>query len=403
MFHYSAAHPRHFCMIAKLKAKRTAEDYRRAFKAIQSRHPLLRTTIADAEDGLGPAFVECRTLCEPSIQPRYTSEGWLELVQGELERDFDDNAPLFRGTILHDEAGAAIILTFHHAVADAISGIAVIEDFMRALSGAAMMALGVPQSMDSDGEHAGIGAASIQNSAGDQQAIPDPSALLDIAKQPLWRSFAGDRVAVEATMLDAALTTQLRDIARRHGTTINSAICIALALAAYQRENRSDYTVLSAVNVRPILGLDREACVLRAVAGTVPIARATIDQFWIAAKSHYEAVRQIRSADRLESLRQMLNMIITPDCDPRLASGLLGTLRYDAVVSNLGDLNIEEKVGDISLDALWGPVGQARLHKERFVGVATIGNVLHLIEARPTYQPQLLDKLVRNLRKVCQP
>ncbi|WP_064692710.1 hypothetical protein [Rhizobium aegyptiacum] len=112
---------------------------------------------------------------------------------------------------------------------------------------------------------------------------------------------------------------------------------------------------------------------------------------------HRDQINQLRGLQRIRSFNLALDKLLHPRADARLASGLLGSMCYDAVVSNLGRASMLERVGDVELESVWGPVGQARLKEERFVGVVTAADALRLIEARPTRQPSLLDPLVNNL------
>jgi hypothetical protein len=64
------------------------------------------------------------------------------VVEGELNRPFDTvPGPLMRATVLWASDGASIVLSFHHAIADARSGIRIIDDLMRALAGEHLDAL----------------------------------------------------------------------------------------------------------------------------------------------------------------------------------------------------------------------------------------------------------------------
>jgi hypothetical protein len=97
----------------------------------------------------------------------------------------------------------------------------------------------------------------------------------------------------------------------------------------------------------------------------------------------------------------MLDQLITPSSDPRVAVGVLGALGYDAVVSNLGVIDIPREYGDISLEAIWGPIGQARLERERFFGVSTFAGTLRLIEACPVSQELIGSDVVELLASAC--
>ncbi len=294
-----------------------------------------------------------------------------------------------------------MVLTFHHAIADGMAGIAVVEDLMRALAGEIIEPLGTPDAINERTFQAG-GFLSQDGFDKVAMAIPDEATLLDIAERPLWRRFKDDKVSVGTATLEIAFAERLREIARSNGTTVNSAICTALAIAAGMREARRDYTILNPVNLRPVLGLSAKECAMRAIAGTLTLSDASLLNFWALSRKFGAQLNELRKPERVQQTNRALERLIGPRCDPRIASGLLGTLGYNAVVSNLGRLSVPDRIGDVELEAIWGPVGQARLNEERFIGVATSTSVMRFIEATPSYQAPLLDALIETLLKVCE-
>lgn len=399
MYHYSKAHPRHFCIVAQIKAKRSADDYRRTLRAVQWRHQLLRSGIG--EDALQGPFFFGVAMAEPLMLSRVSQFAWVDRVKTELETNFEDGGGLFRAVVLHDDVGADFVLTFHHAIADGMSGTAIAEDLMKALAGRALEPLGVPSSLENfNSLYHGM---ELPDDLRGPSLLGDRAMMLAQADRPLWRQFENDSVSISTATIEADVIGVLRQLCREMGTTVNSAICTAIALVGCKVENRSEYKILSAIDVRPILDLDYERCALRAVAATHSIHKPDTEDFWIAARAHSEMVKGSREKARIVETSRMLDRLIPPTCDPRIASGLLGSLGYDAVVSNLGNLSIRLRIDDVQLSALWGPVGQARLKSERFLGVATTRNVMRMLEATPTYQRPLLSDLKQCLVDIVRP
>ncbi|MGZ2506010.1 hypothetical protein ACVINI_006556 [Rhizobium beringeri] len=395
MYYYSMRHPRHFCMIGRIAASRMAGDYRRAISAVQARHPLLRVAIKSDADGQ-PCFYLTRP-SETELVQRNTISHWSGIVQAQLERNFDDDAALFRATVVFDEAGAELILTFHHAIADGMAAIIVLEDIVMALAGGVLRSGAVPPP---------IGIAEGKRMARTEPSLRynpdfDTRKLLSIAGMPLWRDFQGDKVAVKTSALNRSVVAALRNVARKNRTTVNSAVCVAAAFSTAGVEQRGEVRVLSAIDLRPLLGLERTACAMGAIAGTIGIAPDSRIGFWEHASLHAEKLKHLRNPENSLQLSAALDETLAPGCDPELASGLLGGLNYDLVVSNLGDLGEVQQIGDVRLEAIWGPAGQGRLLDERFVGVVTFGSEMRLIEARPVHRLSILDDVVRMLTDAC--
>ncbi|WP_064692711.1 condensation domain-containing protein [Rhizobium aegyptiacum] len=241
LFHYSVDHPRHFCIAAYLKAERCGDDYLVAFNAVRERHPLLRAGICLSADG-SPVFFACDDAADPILVSREQYWHWTDVVEHELEVDFDAAGPLHRAAVLWHPTGAFVILTFHHAIADGMAGIAIVEDLMRSLAGEALEPLAVPQAVEIHGVcQADLATSDCPASV---RMLPSEQDLIDVAGQPLWRDFKNDRVSVSSGSLDGALAERLHQIARQESTTINSVICVALALAARDVEKRDDYTIM---------------------------------------------------------------------------------------------------------------------------------------------------------------
>lgn len=395
MYYYSRSHPRHFCIIAQIKADRSGSDYLRALKAVQAKHPLMRANI-DQNSAGNPYFYECGVLQEPTILSRDQHWHWTEVVERELETDFSEAEALFRAVVLYDAFGATIVFTYHHAISDGVAATAVVEDLLRALAGDTLAPLGVPCAVDGF-----LNVATVAGSAGsDDQDWAQKQGFLEIARRPLWRSFDGDEVSIRTAALDTTAVDRFRMLARLHASTVNSAICVALATAAHEQEGKSDYSILSAIDVRPLLEMNRTDCAMRAIAGTITMSNIEED-FWVNARRHSDGMKRLRSPGYVEQTTATLGRLLSANCSPALASGLLGSLSYDAVVSNLGALPIRTRIADVELEAIWGPVGQARLKDERFVGVCTATGEMRFIEAVPGHQISILHEALEILRTVC--
>jgi hypothetical protein len=124
-----------------------AAPWREVFDALQRRHPLLRVRI-DRDASAYPAFVTDEAAHIP-LRMGNVDIGWAGEMSRELQISFDHgNAPLIRAVVCGDTTGCTLLLTVHHAIADAISLTWVFRDVLLLLSGQQLEPLGPPVSQD---------------------------------------------------------------------------------------------------------------------------------------------------------------------------------------------------------------------------------------------------------------
>jgi NRPS condensation-like uncharacterized protein len=92
-----------------------------ALRALQARHPLLQA-------GIRHGRFE-RT--SPSLIFRVTQTDWLSLVEQEMNTRLDSENNVFRGMYNYSSHHADLILTFHHAIMDAASGMNLLDELLR--------------------------------------------------------------------------------------------------------------------------------------------------------------------------------------------------------------------------------------------------------------------------------
>jgi len=101
------------------------ESVRAALTMLQRRHPFLSATLQPK------AFVP---LPEPKIRfsvlKRESDSAWLERVEQEMNTRLDASSELWRGLYLFDDTQAELILTFHHAIMDAASGMNLLDELL---------------------------------------------------------------------------------------------------------------------------------------------------------------------------------------------------------------------------------------------------------------------------------
>lgn len=123
-----------FSVISVYKGPITHQILEKALRILSQSHPLLRTTIK-IEDQI-PKFHELKDLNIPLEENTYTGlEQWREIAKRDLRQRFDkDYQPLWRVSFLKGEQEGQILLTFHHAIADGVCGVEIMNHLYKVLS-----------------------------------------------------------------------------------------------------------------------------------------------------------------------------------------------------------------------------------------------------------------------------
>ena len=125
----------HFCLVAQIEGALDSAKLAAALEQVRRRHSALRVCIVDDAEA-GPAFYRIDNPIEIHAAPAETAADWRGVVERELSLPFSTfPGPLMRATVLWASDGTSIILTFHHAIMDALSGTRILHDVMRALAG----------------------------------------------------------------------------------------------------------------------------------------------------------------------------------------------------------------------------------------------------------------------------
>lgn len=101
-----------------------------ALEVMRARHPLLGACIK------GGVFKR-NSLANASfkvISPKESAD-WMDLVRWEMNTRLDVEQELFRGMYVYQSRHADLILTFHHAIMDAASGMSLLDELLRICSG----------------------------------------------------------------------------------------------------------------------------------------------------------------------------------------------------------------------------------------------------------------------------
>jgi len=124
-----------FVVVAELTGELNESSLRIALDALQARRPLLSVEFIPA----GARWVAFRP-CEQRLALRTlklcSGEAWLPFAEEDQAQRFDlQSGPLARCLLLtYPDQHSVVVLTFHHSICDASSGVTVMRDLIRAVS-----------------------------------------------------------------------------------------------------------------------------------------------------------------------------------------------------------------------------------------------------------------------------
>src|ERR1700686_3686797 len=283
---YSLAFPVHFCLVAQIGGAFDAAKLSAAFDQVRRRHPALRVCIVDDAE-TGPAFYETDNSIEVHAAPVDADIDWRGVVESELTLPFDTiPGPLMRATALWASDGASIVLTFHHAMADALSGTRILDDLMRALAGEHLDAL-LPLPPIEE-----MLAISASNSPVPQHAASGT----DISPACERVAQASDELAVNIAILewDQKETARLMQRCKENGTTVHGAICAA-ASRHLPPSDAHAIRMHCPMDLSRIASVEAGHCGVFIGAGIVAIPTARQQPLWRVAREIVDGLRAARS------------------------------------------------------------------------------------------------------------
>ncbi len=122
-----------FTMHARILGTLPSEALRKALASVQARHPMLRVRI-EMRGRSAAWFVEDNVPEIPLRLAESLDGKWVSFAEKELDTAVDtQTGPLARCLLLdHGEGSQTLILTFHHAIGDGISGAFLMRDLLSA-------------------------------------------------------------------------------------------------------------------------------------------------------------------------------------------------------------------------------------------------------------------------------
>ncbi|WP_354688153.1 phthiocerol/phthiodiolone dimycocerosyl transferase family protein [Cupriavidus plantarum] len=364
----------HIVYAAEIDGTAPPHAWRAAFDALQRRHPLLRVRIPATPNGY-PYFdagadrpIPVHVTDDAPWHAEGIDAAWLdrEIARELIEPIDHDRAPLIRAIVASEGNNgrrSLLIVAGSHTIFDGIGLAGCIRDVLRALAGAALAPLPVPPSL---------------NHLVDVAAAPPPTPPVSLVLPP---SPDGGTPPVHRLRLSHTLTGALRLHARAAHTTVHGALCAAMLLtgrAHLSAWRRSAIKLVSPIDLRRQFGTE-EDCAVYVTVGNALVEPDARHGFW-------DMARHILRTTNVPGSRASVRAE-TRDLSGQLRNGLdaAGVVRArrmgqarDLIVSNIGPLRYDTRMGPYEMTALWGPFVQTGDRGDHMLGVATVDGRLHL-------------------------
>jgi hypothetical protein len=377
---YDQTCPFHFVMAATFIGAGTSAPWREVLDALQRRHPLLRVRI-ERDASAYPKFVTDDAGRIP-LRMNDADVGWAGEMSRELQIPFDHrNAPLIRAVVCGDTTVSTLLLTAHHAIADAISLTWVFRDVLLLLSGQKLEPLAPPVSQDEM-----LGNA--------LWAVPEKPARTLPQATASDASFR-ERLQVHHRALSRNLTVAIAEKARSEGTTVFGALSAAAILAGRSLSDRwrtETLRFLCPVSSRRYAEF-QEA--VRAYFNIISLHLAPDigSDLWDLTRYCKAAVLPAQSREGAKGIaKQLVGFLETGPTPADVSDFMHAHFTSNGSLSSIGAIPYPTRARDIELTGIWGPALSTGVDGEQYLGAVTLNGKLHLTNTSSLPITGLLSK-----------
>ncbi len=388
---YSLAFPVHFCLVAEIEGALDSARLRAALEQVRNRHSALRVGIVDDAE-TGPMFCRTNNPIELKVLPVDTVADWRGVVESDLSLPFSTfPGPLMRATVLPASDGASILLTFHHAIVDGLSGTRILHDFMRALAGDRLEVLPPPPLLEE-----------MIASAASQPTVIEKMIFRDIPKANRAaqdsEKFAANVAIAE---WDQEETSRLLRFCKANGTTAHGAICAAAA-RHLPASGANVIRMHCPIDLSRMMRSETTGCGVFIGAGIAEIPAAS-RRFWRDARCTVDDLRTARSPEVVAGMLQRIAADMPPTAAKDSVAAFFASMpQSSAVISNLGVLPLAVEFGPLRLKAVWGPAMLTNPPADRqTIGVSTFAGQLRMVHQSYAPIPGLLESIRETLFAAC--
>jgi hypothetical protein len=381
--------PYHFAVCAEIEGPTTVMGWRVALEAVQRRHPAFSVRIdQDGDDRL--RFFPVPDTPLPVRIVTSESARWQTELERELTTPFDAwRAPLARAVVVFRPYRTHLILAAHHSITDTKSLVFAIRDTLQILTGKTLDPLPPLGSLD-------VLLQPFHTASAAGGSFPPPGTM-DVYRVP-----DGSPPVITGLALDPTLTGTLLHRARVEATTVHGAL-VAAAVAAARRLSHAlqdtTITVGSAVDARTAVGAGEDVALLSAGGSTV--VQPDLQNFWDIARFARRSIAPMQAPEAMAGMMQGLGEYLSTHRNITAMGALMAGFRFDINISNLGNLPVETRFGDLTFKRLWGPSILAGFEGEQEIGVATIDGSISLLHTSHTPLSGFLEAMQDHLAAAC--
>ncbi|KAK3935779.1 hypothetical protein QBC46DRAFT_453227 [Diplogelasinospora grovesii] len=349
---YSAVGYITFSIIARIRGQLTKDHLQAGLEALQHCHKKL--TLAISHSPNGRRFFVNSDKSAPLRVLESESTGWEEAVMQELVTPFvEESGQLFRVTALLDRVDNILILTFHHAVADGISGTILLRDLLLLLSGQTLAAEEpwgeTIEDWLSEDFIAAVTAA---------ECAELPSSAVAHNK---WAAKVKEASLVRSYVFSPEATARIVIKARREQTTVHAVLLAAMAQARYDLAPNTypaeGLRLITPIDVRPFARpLDRPSSRVRvyitaAITSSLPPTASDLStRFWDEARALHLTVASSRDTSSATSLAVAAELQMRRDASPGAVTEFMKTTTdHEGRLFNLGKLEIDTVYGNFEI------------------------------------------------------
>jgi hypothetical protein len=357
-----------FALVARVRGRLSRPRLEIALAGLGRRHPLLAVRAAAREDG-SAYFTDDGVPPVPlRVAVRRSDEDWVAEVEDAIrQRTAYLQGPFIRCIWLAGPDVSEIILVCDHLVGDGRAAIFALHDLLESLADPArtIEALPVPRPLpelvpDDVARQIVEDAADLPSEPA-AAPPPDPSA-------PASPGAAAHPARIRHFDLTADETAALVARCRAEGVTVQAALCAAFLTAfAETHPGKPVRRAEIPVDLRPRLTQSTEGEYDNAVG----LARIDVDcgpglDLWTTARNAARALAGIRDRDIFATIAVVTTLTGRWPTPP-------WEIDYDLSISNVGRVDIPADYGDLSLEAIYGPVFPATGPDHRILAVSTFG------------------------------
>ena len=380
---------RYVCAMT-VEGRTTVQGWRTAWQAIHPIYDVLTASIVKRA-GKRPAFV--RTGCESYLSVLSGSSPPEANLAMAVQLNDDTHVwagALIRATLFHHSDRSLFVLTAHHSGSDGNTCLAIFRSLLQALTGQLK-----PSAVKwiSSSEFVGRPTPTIY-----RYVLPTRTVLArrgdEGAELPL--------LVIQSAVLDTQATKNLILAAKVNGSTVHSALMVALALAMQphiRRVGREFVRCSTPINIRPLTDAGSTAGVLISMyVGDVTMKHD--ETFWDSARRVQKELRAERELANVQGRVERLNRMMVDELTPDTLAAKLsdGSFAKDLTLTNLGNKPLQSEYGELRVSSLSCAVHSGKADAQT-ICTHTLNHRLTLTQVSRQPIPDLLEQTIETLTR----